>query len=294
MLIFLTIFQYLVQALVDLMDKFLITARKIEPISYTFYTVVTGLVLLIAWPFTYFHISAHFIGLDLLSGAVFSLAMFVFFKALSQGEASRVIPYVFGLVPVFDILISYFTGKNVLVIHEVVAVCLLIPGALLISYQKTKNWAAHLGLKTLSAFLFSAYYAVWQTAAQSGPVLNNLMWNRIGAAAVLLLPLLIPAFRKKVFAHREVKHKKSTSVIFLFKQVLGGINFIFLSFLYTIGTISIINSLQGFRYIFLLIVSSFLSKKRQHLINEEVNTKTLWQKSFGVALVFAGVIFLFI
>ena len=294
MIILLTIFQYLIQALVDLMDKFLITARKIEPISYTFYTVVTGLILLVAWPFTYAHIASNFIALDLLSGAIFSLAMYVFFCALSQGEASRVIPYIFGLVPVFDILISYVTGRNALQLHEIAAMFLLIPGALLVSYQKSSSWAKHLGLKTLSAFLFSVYYAVWQQAAQSGPVLNHLMWNRLGAAIVLLLPLVFVSFRKKVFAHEEIKHKKSTPAIFLFKQVLGGVNFIFLSFLYAVGTISVINALQGFRYIFLLVVSLFLTKKRQHMINEESSRKIVWQKSVGVALVFVGVIFLFI
>ena len=64
MIVILTIFQYLIQAVVDLMDKFLITARKLEPVKYTFYTVVTGLVLLLVWPWNYFPLPAHFIFLS--------------------------------------------------------------------------------------------------------------------------------------------------------------------------------------------------------------------------------------
>jgi len=294
MIILLTIFQYLIQACVDLMDKFLITARKIEPVSYTFYTVVTGLILLLVWPWTFFHLSFYFVFWSLLSGAVFSLAMYVFFKALSEGEASRVIPYIFGIVPVFDLLIGYFTGRNLLESHEVAAMFLLIPGALLVSYQNRKSWAGHLWIKTISALLFSSYYAIWQYASQQGPVLNSLMWNRIGAALVLIIPLLIPAFRKKVFAHQQVKNKKSTSAIFIFKQVLGGTNFVFLSFLFSLGTISVINALQGFRYIFILVISIFLSKKSRHVIEEDVDKHTIRQKVFGTILVVCGVILLFI
>jgi uncharacterized membrane protein len=294
MIILLTIFQYLIQAVVDLMDKFLITARKLEPVKYTFYTVVTGLVLLAAWPWSYYSLPAHFIFLCMLSGAMFSLAIYVFFKALSQGEVSRVVPFVFGLVPVFDILISVLTGRNILRANEVAAMFLLIPGALLISHQQSSGWGKHVSLKILSAFLFSVYYALWQYSSQVGPVLNNLMWNRLGAALVLLLLLILPSFKKKVFATEAIKNKTGTSIIFLFKQLLGGLNFVFFSFLLVLGKIAIVNGLQGFRYVFLLLFSLFLSKKRRHLIEEDSGHRIFTQKSFGVILIFLGTIFLFI
>ncbi|MBI5530846.1 MAG: hypothetical protein HY918_05145 [Candidatus Doudnabacteria bacterium] len=291
----LAIFQYAVQATVDLMDKFLISTRKIEPLAYTFYTVVMGLLIVLIWPLTYFSLPIKFILLNLLSGAFFSLVMYVFFKALSQGEASRVVPFVFGLVPVFDILISITTGRGILTAAEVAAMCLLIPGALLVSHQKHSSWGKHLALKTASAFLFSSYYALWKFGAQLGPTLNNLIWNRLGAAAVLLVLLCWPIFRKKIFSvQQKVPNKKSTAAMFLFKQVLGGANFIFLSFLFVLGKISIINALQGFRYIFLLLFSKLITKKRRHLIEEDDSKFVFTQKTAGIILIFLGTIFLFI
>jgi uncharacterized membrane protein len=294
MVILLAIFQYLIQAVVDLMDKFLITARRLEPVKYTFYTVVTGVLLVVLWPWNFSVLPAKFVFLNLFSGAFFALVMYVFFKALAQGEVSRVVPFVFGLVPVFDILISLTTGRNALRINEIAAICLLVPGALLVSHQKKDFWLKHVGLKTLSAFLFSAYYALWQYGAQVGPVLNNLIWNRLGAALALVLLLVFSGFRKKVFVLDEVKNKAGTSVLFLFKQILGGANFIFLSFLFVLGKISIINSLQGFRYVFLLFFSMMLTHKRSHMIKEEIGRNIITQKTFGIALIFLGTIFLFV
>ena len=70
--------------------------------------------------------------------------MYVFFKALSQGEVSRVVPFVFGLVPVFDILISLVTGRNILRINEVAAMFLLIPGALCwFRIKSDAGWGRH-------------------------------------------------------------------------------------------------------------------------------------------------------
>lgn len=276
------------------MDKFLISARKIEPVNYTFYTVVMGLAMLVIWPWVFFNLSAHYIYLDLLSGAIFSLAMYVFFVALSQGEVSRVVPYIFGLVPVFDIAISFFTGHNSLKITEFAAALILIPGALLVSHHKGDNWAKHAGLKTLSAFLFSGYYAVWQYASQSGHILNDLMWNRIGAAVVLIMLLVFAGFRKKVFSFKNVKNKAQTSVMFIFKQILGGTNFVFLSFLFVLGKISLINALQGFRYIFLLVFSYIIAKHRGHLISEVHSKEIFSQKTFGILLIFIGTALLFI
>ncbi len=294
MIIILAIFQYLIQATVDLMDKFLISVRKIEPVSYTFYTVVTGLCLLVIWPWVFEALAVKFVVWNLLSGALFSLAMYVFFLCLAEGEVSRVIPFIFGMVPVFDIFIAQITGRNQLTLFEIAAVCLLIPGALLISHQQHDRWSRHLALKTLSAFLFSGYYALWQFAAQSGPALNNLMWNRIGAAVVLLIPLVFVSFRKKVFGLKTVKHKMSTSAMFLFKQVLGGVNFVFLSMLLVVGKISVVNSLQGFRYVFVLLLAALISRHRKHILEEHINKGALAQKAGGIALVFLGTVFLFI
>ena len=294
MIILLTIFQYLIQAVVDLMDKFLITARKLEPVKYTFFTVATGALLIVLWPWNFAFISAKFVLLDLFSGAFFSLAMYVFFVALSRGEVSRVVPFVFGLVPIFDVAISLLTGHDTLRINELAAVCLLIPGALLVSHQKGTGWIKHVGLKVLSAMLFSIYYALWQYGAQSGPVLNNLIWNRLGAAVILAVLLFVPGFKKKVFAVDEVKNKASTSFLFLFKQILGGANFIFLSFLFVVGKIPVINALQGFRYAFLLFLSYLLARHHKHLVDEKTDRLVVVQKICGIILIFIGMILLFV
>lgn len=289
----LIIFYYFSTAIVDTMDKFLLSSKKIKPLSYTFFTVVTGLVLLVLWPWNYEHLALSRICLDIFSGILFSYAIYNFFKALSEGEVSRVVPFIFALVPLFDILISWLVGRDMLTLKEFAAVALLLPAMLLIIY-KDKNFAGkHVALKIFTAGLWSSYYAVWQYAARDGKVLNHLMYNRIGAALPLLLLLLMPAAKSNIFGFKHIEHKKSASYLFLFKQLLGGMNFIYLSFLLVVFKISVVNAMQGFRYGFLFLIAIFFAHYHKHVLQEEINKKVIWQKSGAIALILLGTLILF-
>jgi drug/metabolite transporter (DMT)-like permease len=291
---FLIIFYYFISAGVDVIDKFLLSKRKIRPLSYTFFTVVTGLILLVLWPWNFEAISAYDIGLDLLSGVLFTLAIYTFFKALSRGEVSRVVPFIFAIVPLTDILIGLLFGRNLLNIKEIAALWLLVPGAVLIVYRKQDFVGKNIALKISSAFLWSTYYALWQFAAKDGVALNHLMWNRIGAAGILLLLILVPQARKKVFLFKEIENKKQTSALFLLKQILGGLNFVYLSFLLILFKIPIVNALMGFRYLFLILAALVLSHYGKNILDENLNRRVFWQKMFAIVLIFAGTAILFI
>lgn len=294
MIAILSIFQYFFAAVIDIFDKFLISKRKIEPVAYTFFTVVLGAALLVIWPWVYEPLPLKAIAINWSSGVIYALTMYFFFKALSQGEVSRVIPFVFGIVPVFDVLIAWITGRNILSLNELAAFCLLLPGAILISYRRENFSLKHVGVKLLAAFLFSVDYAVWQYGSQNGSMLNHLMWDRVAAAGILILCLVFAAFRKKVFKHNHVEKKTQTSLLFLFKQALGGFNFVFFSYLITVGKIPLVNSLQGFRYVFLFLAAVLASKKFKHVLNEEVDRHTIKLKLFALALICLGTIFLFL
>lgn len=293
MVTLLIIAQYFVAAVVDVFDKFLISKRKIEPIAYTFFTVLLGLLYLAAWPWTYAPLPFPVILVNLFSGLIFALALYVFFKAISQGEVSRVIPFVFGLVPAFDMLFVWLTGRNALSLPEFSALCLLVPGALLISYRKENFSAKHVGIKVLAAFLFSLDYAVWQYGNTTGNMLNHLMWDRLAAAGAVILLLAFPPFRAKIFKPVPSGGRKQTTWLFLLKQAIGGLNFIFFSWLLVAGKIPLVNSLQGFRYLFLFLAALFLSKKYRHILDEDINRHTVKLKLAALALIFLGTAVLF-
>jgi uncharacterized membrane protein len=280
-------------AFVDILDKFLLTKRKLKPLSYAFFTLITGAVLLVIWPFVYQALPQKFIWLNLFSGAYFGLVIYVYFKTLSYGEVSRVVPVVFGLVPVFDLIFSFFFNHKPLIPHELAALCLLVPGALLMAYYHEKKFFNHFGLKVLAAMLISSYNWFWQYGAQVGSSINNLMWNRLGAAAIMLLVLAVPQARKNIFSVDKVPNQQRTSFIFIIKQAVGGLNFIFLSYFLAIGKVPIIDGLSAFRYVFLSVFALFLSFRYKRVLSETIDRNTIKLKIVSVVLIFFGTLVLF-
>jgi uncharacterized membrane protein len=301
MILILTIIHYLVAAFVDVFDKFLLEKRKIEPVQYTFYTMVTGTVILAMWPFVYERLNASVITLSLFSGAFLSLTFYCFYLSLQEGEISRVVPFVFGLVPLFDVVISWASGVNPLTVSEFSALCVLVPGAFLLAHHKGRWLPRHVLFKVVTALFFSIYYALWQYAGNMAEAFGGdkaltgaLMWNRVGAAGLLIVLLAFPYVRKKVFSTKAILNKKSTSFLFIFKQLIGGANFIFFSWLLTKGKNPVINGLQGFRYAFLILIALFLTRKFKHVLAEETDKRTLFEKAAGIVLIFIGTLILFL
>jgi uncharacterized membrane protein len=142
-MVWLILGKYLLDAANDVLDKFLISARRVEPYSYTFFTVVLGLLFLLPWPLWFERASPAHIFIDAASGALFTLALYVFFRTLAAGEASRVVPFVFGLVPAADVVLGSLTGRHPLGLSSAAALCLLAPGALLVSFRSGRGYGAH-------------------------------------------------------------------------------------------------------------------------------------------------------
>jgi len=165
---------------------------------------------------------------------------------------------------------------------------------LLISYRKENFSAKHVGIKILAAFLFSLDYAVWQYGNTTGNMLNHLMWDRVAAAGIVFLLLAFPYFRHRAFKHSHVPRQKQTTWLFLLKQAIGGLNFIFFSWLLVAGKIPLVNGLQGFRYLFLFVFSLVLSHKYRHILDEDVNRHTIKLKLAALTLIFLGTLILFL
>ena len=101
-------------------------------------------------------------------------------------------------------------------------------------------------------------------------------------------------YRKKVFTFEKIPKKTSTTILFISKQLLGGIVFLMLSYLSAYLNVSIFNGLQGFRYVFLFIIALFLSHEHRHILDEEIDHHTIRQKICAIGLIVLGTFILFL
>lgn len=319
MWIFIAVISYLLNAGVHIADKFLLSRKIHSSVVYAFYVGVWSVgnfVLLFFNPFIPTH---HQLILDLLAGFLFLFTLVFWYKALHQSEATRVVPIVGALTPVFAFLFSYlFLGAH-LSVQEVAAFIVLIAGGLLISIKRTQvhRWSEVVErLKNIcgttigrskaedrptrrliinsviAAASFAAYYVfikyIYSNTGQ--PFIGAFVWSRLGSFIGVLALLLVPSWRKLITSSKMKEHRTPKQLsFFLVVRLVAAIAFIMLNWAVSLGNnVSLINALQGVQYAFLLFIVVLLARRYPKFIDEEIGHGVLLQKTIGIILVGLG------
>lgn len=305
------IFAYLILAVVFLVDKYLLTSSIPNPRVYAFYVGTLGILILVLVPFVGFYVPEKSqIVLSLLAGAVFVYGLFWFYKTLQLFEASRVVPAIGGLAPLFTFgLIYLFSwGREVLSFLEITAFIFLIAGSVLITLQKEKlTNLKSLKFSVLTAFLLSLSFVLTKYVYLAQPFWNGFIWKTIGGfLTALCFFIIFPEIRKEIFRkftpHRicsgaeRKRFPKGTAVVFLANQAAGAGAALLQNwaiFLAPLAYIAFINALQGIQYAFLLLFAAFLSFTKPFWaeragLKEEISREIIFQKICAILLIGAG------
>lgn len=324
MYILVAIASYLLNAGVYVADKFLLSQKIHSSVVYAFYVGIWSIgnfILLIFDPFVPDWIQ---LGYDLSAGFLFLFTLVFWYKALHQSEATRVVPIVGALTPIFAFIFSFFAFGFRLSLQELVAFVLLVSGGVLISIKRTRFYMARemkervknisgnifgkfqanlrptsrlLLNSTISAACFAAYYVfikyIYSSTEQ--PFIGAFVWSRLGSFLGVLAILLVPSWRKLIRQSESSGHRTPKQLVFFLSvRLAAAIAFILLNWAVALGKVSIINALQGTQYVFLLLIVLVLARKFPHVIKEEVGHGVMLQKSIGVVLVAMGLYLLVI
>ncbi len=297
--ILIAISAYLILAIVSLVDKYLLVGPIPNPKVYTFYIGVLGVLVLFLAPFVGFSVpQPGQIILSLLAGAIFTYGLFWFYKALRDFEASRVVPAIGGILPLFTLGIVYIfsAGKETLGYFEFFAFILLILGSILITYERSKKISfKSLQISAIAAFFLSLSFVLTKYVYLAQPFWSGFIWIRIGGFLMAIsFFLLFKEIREEIFK-KKVSFKKRTIGVFLSNQAMGagaGILQNWAIFLAPLVCVAIINALQGVQYVFLLMFTVLLSLKFPQILKEEISKKILFQKIISILLIGGGLVLL--
>lgn len=292
---------YLTLAVVFLIDKYLLVQKIPNPKVYSFYVGGLGILALLLLPFVSFSVpETSQIILAFLAGIIFIYSLFWFFKGLQIFEASRIVPAVGGISPLFTLGLTYIfsQGKETLALKEFMAFLLLIVGSILITYEGARKIPLKcLGISIIAAFFFALSFVLTKYVYLAQPFWSGYILIRLGG--VLMAVLLFLAFkevRQEVFKTKQAFPKKTAS-LFLFNQGLGASANILQNWSIALAPliyVAMVNALQGTQYVFLLIFTIILSIKFPQIIKEKISKKILFQKIIAISLITGGLALLII
>lgn len=293
--IFITIIAHLLNALVFIVDKHLVSKTVLRPVSYAFYSGIFQFVYLVLIPFGFILPENKYIILAFAIGALFTFILAIFYKAVRMTEASRVIPLVGGATSVFTFFLAYlFLGER-LTVGQTIAFIFFSIGAFLLSSKFNNGktiiirgvfWAI------LAAFLFAVYYVSTKFLFLHIDFLSGFILIQLGGFLGAVVLVLWPANRKAIFsASGELASgDRSTALLFIPTKLLGAVSGILIYYAISLGSVTVINSLQAVQYGFLLILAVIFSKKLPDFFKEQIGEKVLERKILAIIFIGLGLV----
>jgi len=296
------ILAYLFFGFASLCDKLVLsgTARKApRPKAYTFYVGVFGLLVILLIPFVKFSLpGAMGFAWIILDALVHVAGLYAMYVALGRFDVSKVIATIGATQPIFIFILTWiFWGPQTMSGADVLAFILLIVGSVIISIGKTAEVTADfIKITIFSSLMFSFDYVFLKFVFINQAFLPGVIWIGIFIFLAASTLLLKKSSRKEIFEKQMIENKK-TQAVFLGAQVFGGGGNFLQSFaiaLSPVAFLAVVNSLRGIQYVFLFLMTLFISFFLPKLLKEELSGKIIFQKTISIVFIAIGLAILVI
>lgn len=289
---------HLFNAVAFVVDKILLTKSFQNPFVYAFFIgALSGLAVVLV-PFGVEWPGWSLFALDLAGGALFIASLVCFFYALQGAEASRIVPFIGGGIPVFTLVFEILFLDQQLSQAQLVAFTILVVGTILVAIevgkpegaiqeQKQKQGAKAWIYGLAAAVLFATSFGLTKMAYDSQPFLSAFTLQRFGSVALALL-FLLSAKNRQAIKEAIPMLKQKTGLVFLGSQSLGAGGFVFINYAISLASVSIVNALQGVQYAFLLILAVVGTLKYPNMLKESMSKQSLIIKSIAVVVIGIG------
>lgn len=291
--IIIAIIAYSLFAINGIIDKFLLSKAVRSPAVYAFYIGITGPLTLVLAPFGLKMISLANLPVALAGGATFVAALYFLYKATQQTSISRILPIEGGFVPIFTLVFAYILLGERLSQTQFIAFTFLVIGAVTISFKHDKTgWHARaLGNAVIAAVLFALSFVLTKYIFEQYNLVSGLIWTRLGFFGVALALLIPRSVRTAIFSAPK---QTSTGNKYLYygARITGSLGGFLQNYAISLGSVTIVNAMQGTQYALLLLGTIFLSRRFPNILKEQINRDILAQKILAIVLISIGLIFL--
>jgi len=328
--ILIAIFAYFLVSIQVILDKFLLTSKKVShPSVYAFYSGALSITAFALIPFGARLVSFDLAAAYILAGGVFALGVLLLFFAIETSQASRVTPVVGAVTPAVTFFLAYLFSGESLNPAQAAGIAALIFGGLLISFDLPLKFHPRT-LKTLKKFIplnfitsliftaradinrkkfFSGFYysiaagimfAVAFTAfkkfyADDGGFVNVFLWTRLGMILGSFCLFFHPEWRRAITRswqnfRKPQKESVETGGIFVANKALGGVGSILTNYAVALGSVTIVNAMIAFEYVVIFLLGLIFSAKFPRIFQEKWEPMDILQKVAAIAVITAGIV----
>ncbi len=286
--LYLALLAYLINAVVFIIDKYLLAGHMPKYHAYAFSVAILSLGVVFLIPFGVFLPDLGNFLLMFGAGVIFFVGLMLLFKSIKESDVSIAATQVGTVGAIFTYLFSIIILKDALSPLNSVALLFLILGIFLLGRieKRVLVWAIFSGV------LFGMYYVLLKLSFNTAGFVNSLFWTRVGFIGGALASLIFPHVRKEIkftYDYSPVRSK----VLFVFNKFIAGVGFIILYFAINLGNVSLVNGLLGVQFLLIFILALFLGGRIPGIL-EKTDRLTITHKLSGILAVLIGFLILFV
>lgn len=283
----------LINALIVLIDKFLLTSKGgvQSPVAYAFYTAILPGSVLVLVPFGVIGIpSLTVFFFATLSAALYVVALIGLYTALKDISATAAAPIIGVTTTVASAVLAFFFLAEDLQDAFLPAVVLMAVGMFLV-YCFCFSWKSFATVVVAGLLLGSSTFLL-KIVFGLTDVWNALFWPLFMDAVVAVF-VLLPLFYKHI--RRNFKDTPNNMLGLAFgNKILGGVVFALIYMGIALGSVSVVNALSGLQLVFILMLAPlFAARFPGEFSGELLPGKVLLQVT-GTILIVGGLAVLFV
>ena len=285
---------YVALAIVNILDKYLVSAsKKTSLLVFVFYAGIFCLPLFLLVPWVGLPHSTTDLLLGSFSGFMFLAALLVMYFGFQKTEVSHSGPLVGVSTTLFVVLLSRLFLGEILTSLELIGIFIIVIGCVLFSFQKTKKMSGFsraLCWAILSGLLFACSHVSAKYMYIEYDFWTGTVWTKgiMGIFGVILL--IVPSVRRELFK-KQVKNSsfsRSTILPVLTNRIFSIVGTGLTQYAIALGSVSIVNALQGVQYAILIVLILFLTRYHPKVFKEFYTKSELILEVVAVIIVAGG------
>lgn len=309
--ILLAIAAQFLNAVVSLIDKYIVTSKHIlpQPFVYAFYVCLLSGGAIVLYAFSAIPVpldgvsfpslrnvqfpTLEVVGLSMLAAYTFFYALVSMFKALQQADASDVVPIVGAVTVIGSYGLGYLFLGTKLSPNFLLGVVLLAVGTALVSHFRF-SWVGALSSLYAGVF-FALHYVVLKGLFNTTSFDDGFFWSRMGFVLFAVSLLLVPSYGGKILTQAKATSKRA-GVFVLANKIIAGFASVLVLKAIELGDVSVVQALGGVQYVFIfllgvMVVGPYTSSSACG--EKGCTPKVLLHKALFIAIITLGFFVLF-
>lgn len=307
--IFLAAGAQFVNAVVAILDKYIVTDEKVlpRPFVYAFYScLITGgwmLIFIIGllpgmsavgvpqltnveWP------TIQVVGMSFLAAYTFFMALVSMYTSLKRADASDVMPVIGAVSAISAFGMSWLFLTTDLTQNFVWGIVLLALGTLLVSQMRFDGGVAMHAIH--SGLFFALYYISLKGLFLETSFDDGFFWSRISFVLFALSLLLVPSYWNKITQQTKQTSAKGGFLV-LGAKMLAGIAAFMLLKATDMGDVAVVQATDGLKFVFIIFLSLLFGRFIPQSAGENDFTyRTVVRKTAYVIVIGIGFVLLFV